>query len=327
MDVSIIIVNWNTAALLSDCLASVFANATDMAVEVIVVDNASTDHSVENVKTRFPQAVLIENPSNVGFAAANNQAMKIARGNMFLLLNSDTVILGSVIQDSVQYLRDHPQVGAMGCRVLNADRSLQMTSGGFPTLTRMFFQLTGLSRLKWPAVFDSYQLRHWTRDTVREIEVITGCFLMVRREVVSQVGLFDENFFFFGEETDWCRRMIQGGWKLHFAPVGEIIHYDGGSANRLRSERDLMLSSASVKLHLKHSGLAGGIAAWILVVAFNVSRAGFWTVRAAIDSRQSSRDRRDHFIAIVRSIGRIWPRGMTLQFRTGETMQDTGTRK
>jgi len=211
---SIIVVNWNTRELLRDCLASVFANLGGLAVEVIVVDNGSNDGSQTLVGTDFPQVRLIENTENRGFAAANNQAIEVASGKYILLLNSDTIVLGHVLADSVRYLDKHADVGAMGCRVLNKDRTMQPTCMQFPSLINLVLMTTALDKLPWPPVLDRYLMRRWQRTDVREVEVISGCYIMVRACVVKQVGLLDEDFFFFGEETDWCMRIRKADWLL-----------------------------------------------------------------------------------------------------------------
>jgi len=304
---SIIVVNWNTRDLLRDCLASVFSNLGGLVAEVIVVDNGSDDGSQALVGTDFPQVRLIKNTENRGFAAANNQGLEVASGKYVLLLNSDTIVLGNVLAGSVRYLDENTDVGAMGCRVLNTDGSMQPTCSRFPTLTNLTLLTTGLWKLPWPAFFDRYQMRRWPRKDERDVEVISGCYFLVRAGVIDEVGVLDEDFFFFGEETDWCRRIAGAGWKLRFAPVGEITHHGGGSVRKLNYKRDLMLSSATVKLHLKHNGKMSGRASWLIVVGFNLSRAVYWTLASGLLRTENTRRKRDHFVCLVRNFHRIWP--------------------
>ena len=307
LTLSIIIVNWNTCEMLRDCLASVFATIGKLRCEILVVDNASNDGSQGMVAREFPAVKLIENAENMGFAAANNQALKIAKGTYSLLLNSDTVVHGDVIERSVVYLDTHWDVGVMGCRVLNTDGSLQPTCSQFPTLPNLLLLTSGLSKLKWPLFLDRYQMHLWDRRDERDVDVVTGCYMLVRVKAIEGVGLLDENFFFFGEETDWCRRFKNAGWKLRFAPVGEITHHGGGSARKLAYKRDLMLSSAMVKLHLKHTGVVGGCVAWCIISVFNVSRAAYWASHSLLSNDQSIRERRDHFCALAGNLHRMWP--------------------
>jgi Predicted glycosyltransferases len=306
IDLSIVVVSYNTREMTRECLASVFANAGSLALQVIVVDNDSRDGSVEMIRAEFPQVELIANDQNRGFAAANNQGFRLARGEFVLLLNSDTVVLGDVLSASVRYMREHPRAGAFGCRVLNTDRTTQPTCSGYPTLGRLALQASGLDRLM-PRLLDRYLLRHWQRDSEREVEVISGCYLMVRRQVIEQVGGLDEQFFFFGEETDWCRRIARAGWQLRFAPVGEIIHHGGGSVRKLNYRRDVMLTAALVRLHRKNGGRLAALAAFLILFGFNLSRMLWWSGWAL--AAASARERAAHFRQVVGSSLATWPRG------------------
>lgn len=298
-DLSIVIVNWNTRELLRDCLTSVSENLMDVSAEVIVVDNASEDGSTTMVAELFPDVILVRNQNNRGFAAANNQGFDIAQGRYVLLLNSDTVVLGNVLGESVKYLDDREDVGAMGCRVLNPDRSMQATCYSWPSLVNLSLMLSGLGKLPWPRFLGRYQMAHWLRDSERAVDTISGCYLLVRRSIIETVGPLDESFFFFGEETDWCRRMRDAGWTLNFAPVGEIIHHGGGSASKLNHKRDLMLTDAFVSLHRKHSGPAAATSIWLILAIFNSSRALYWSTIAAIRGRETDRERAHHFRNVV----------------------------
>ena len=230
MDVSVIIVNWNTKELLRDCLSSVYEHAGDIDYEIIVIDNASTDGSAEMVKNDFQQVILIDNSCNRGFAAANNQGMAVAKGRYVLLLNSDTVVLNNVIVDTVRFADENPQIAVTGCRVLNPDLSLQRTCFMFPSVLNMLLSSTYLYKL-FPKnrFFGREQMTWWDRNDVRQVDVVTGCFMLVRREAIEQVGTMDEQFFMYGEETDWCYRFRKKGWKVMFAPIGQIIHFGGQS--------------------------------------------------------------------------------------------------
>ena len=307
MDLSIVIVNRNTRDLLADCLDSVFPRLGDLTAEVIVVDNASADGSADMVAQRFPRVRLIRNAENRGFAAANNQAFEIATGRHVLLLNNDTLVHGDVLPASVRYLDARPEVGAMGCRVENADGSTQFTCSRFPTFANLALQTLGLNRIsRGPAALRRYQMLDWDRDDERDVEVISGCYLMVRREVLAEVGALDEAFFCYGEETDWCRRIAEAGWALRFAPVGRITHFGSGTTRSLNHRRDLMLTEGTVRLHRKHGGLGAALAVWALLLAFNVSRAAFWSL-GQLAGREGFADRARHFRTICRDWARAWP--------------------
>lgn len=159
-----------------------------------LVENASDDGSAEMVEKDFPVARPIRNPENVGFAAANNQAFEVAQGRMVLLLNSDTLVRGDVIAKSIQYLSDNPDVGGMGCRVLNTDETVQYTCAMFPSLLNLFLQFTGLRKLSWPKFFGRYHMTFWQRDSTRSVETISGCYLLVRSEIIETIGPLAKHF-------------------------------------------------------------------------------------------------------------------------------------
>lgn len=306
MDLSIVIVNWNTKDLLQGCLRSVWDSLDGIEAEVIVVDNASADGSVEMVMADFPRTRMIANLENRGFAAANNQGFQRSRGRHILLLNSDTVVHGDVLAQSIAYMDRNTDVGMMGCRVLNGDGSTQMTCSRFPTFTNLLLQTLGANRLGG-RFFSRYQMLDWDRDDERAVEVISGCYLMVRAEVLCEIGPLDEAFFCYGEETDWCRRCAEAGWSLRFAPIGEITHFGSGSTNKVNHFRDLMLSEGTVRLHRKHGSPVRAASVWLLLLVFNITRSLFWTLRSLFDSNDASRTRACHFRRVVRDFNRAWP--------------------
>lgn len=307
LDVSIVIVNWNTREALRDCLASVFVNLKGLETEVFVVDNNSSDGSCEMVAEFFPQVSLIRNQQNRGFAAANNQAIRLAKGRNVLLLNSDTIVKGDVIPRSSDYLDHHPDVGVMGCRVLNRDGSVQLTCSRFPTIVNLVLLASGLFRRTWPRVLGRYQIREWGRDSERDVDTVTGCYMFVRKSAIEQVGLLDEAFFFYGEETDWCKRFWQSGWRLRFAPVGEIIHFGSLSSRKCNHKRDLMLTSGLIRFHRKHGGILAAFVAWAILAVFAVSRAAYWSLYALGSGRPEARQRRDHFLQVLLHYPSTWP--------------------
>lgn len=304
MDLSIVIVNWNTRDMLRDCLASVFAGLGPLRAEVFVVDNASTDGSLAMVVAQFPQVVTIANPDNRGFAAANNQALVRAVGRHVMLLNTDTLVHDAVLPDAVAFLDANPRAGVMGPRILNRDGSVQASATSYPSLRRLVGQTLGLNRI--PAL-DGYLMSGWDRRGLRQVEIISGCAMLVRRAAMDQVGMLDDAFFFYGEETDWCRRFAKAGWEVVFAPVGEITHFGGGSVRSLNHLRDVMLTEGTVRLHRKHAGLVGGIACYAVLAVFNASRAMLWGA-VSLTRRPGSAARARHFAAVCAEFGRAWPR-------------------
>lgn len=296
--------------MLRDCLQSVYAHMAGIDGEVFVVDNGSIDGSAKMVAREFPTVRLMCNKENRGFAAANNQALRIAKGRYVLLLNSDTLVRDGVFKQSFDYMENHDEVGVLGCRVLNTDESLQLTCSQFPSLSNLILLSSGLFKLPWPLFLGRYQMTSWERDDERNVDVVSGCYMFVRSTAMSEVGLLDESFYFFGEETDWCRRFTDSGWHVRFAPVGTIIHFGSGSSRKLRHKRDLMLTSGTVRLHRKHGGVPRALSAWMILLVFNSSRAIYWSLRSltAFHRQSQAHERRQHFINVVKGFVGAWPR-------------------
>lgn len=277
MDVSIIIVNWNTRELLRNCLESIYEQAGDVDYEVIVTDNASSDGSVEMVKEGFPRVILVENTENRGFAAANNQDMAKAKGRYILLLNSDTIILDKTIEKTVSFADFHPEAGIVGCRVLNPDKTLQPTCFMFHSILNMLLSTSYLYKL-FPKnkFFGRERMTWWDRDDVRKVEVVTGCFMLVRQEAIQQVGIMDEQFFMYGEETDWCYRFRQAGWKNMFTPDAEIIHLGGQSTEQVKRTMILQKRKSILQFMKKHHSPFIYRMACLLTILFFTIRLPVW---------------------------------------------------
>ncbi len=231
---SIVIVSYNTCKILQDCLRSVFAEGSPLKLEVFVVDNASLDESVAMVQRDFPQVKLIANRVNVGFAKANNQALRQVGGDFVLLLNSDTVVKQGVFGSCIRYLGLNPGIGALTCKVLLQDGTLDLACRrSFPTPWVAFWKITGFSRL-FPKsrFFARYNLTYLDENKTYDVDAIVGAFMFLPREVLLEVGMLDEQFFMYGEDLDWCYRIRQAGFKIVYHPDVSIIHYKGASSNR-----------------------------------------------------------------------------------------------
>lgn len=230
-EVSVLIVNWNTRDLLRDCLASLLAAEPPGVLEIIVVDNGSGDGSVEMVRAEFPSVVLIENTDNVGFAAAVNQADAIATAPHRLMLNSDTVVPEGVISGCRDHVASDEQVAGVGCRLLNEDGSHQSSVFRFPSLRGLAFNATYLSQIfpDHPVLnWDRYGFGKWTE--IRTADVVMGSFLLLDRSALETARpLLDEGYFFYGEETDLCRRLRDRGYRIEFLPHFSITHIHGAS--------------------------------------------------------------------------------------------------
>jgi GT2 family glycosyltransferase len=293
--------------MLRNCLASLEHKHGGLNIETIVIDNDSEDGSPAMVENEFSNVRLVRNSANLGFAKASNQGLRLANGRYLLLLNSDTLVHGDVLSESVRYMDAHGDIGMMGCKVLNEDGSTQMTCSRFPSFINLSLQTLSLNRIQHPRWLQRYQMLDWDRNDEREVEVISGCYLLTRRETVDQIGVLDESFFLYGEETDWCRRCATAGWKLFFAPVGCITHFGSGSSCQLNYRRDLMLSEGTVRLHRKHGGQAKAIGVWLLLLVFNISRSIYWSLRTLPDPDRGAAVRARHFRHVVRHFSQAWP--------------------
>lgn len=226
----IIIVSYNVRYQLEQCLRSVKRASQGLDVNVWVVDNASSDGTISYLKEQFPQVQWIENNENTGFSRANNQAIRQGRGEYVLLLNPDTIVGEDVLRGCIQFLGDHPEVGATGVRMLHPNGSFAPESRrGLPTPFTSFCKMIGLSTLfPQSRVFGKYYMRYLNTEEPNEIEVISGAFFMARRKAIEKVGLLDEDFFMYGEDIDLSYRLLQDGWKNYYLPYS-ILHYKGES--------------------------------------------------------------------------------------------------
>ncbi len=285
LDLSVVIVSWNTRRVIGACLESVFRNLGNLTAEVIVIDNGSSDHSAQMIAHEFPQVRLIDNDTNRGFAAANNQGIRIARGRHVLLLNPDTVIIGDVLEKTLAYARAHPDAGIVGCQVMEGRAAVQRTCFRFPSPLNTFMWVTGLS-----AVFPRSRVAGraaygpWRRDGERDVDVVSGMFMLARREAIEQVGPMDEKYFVFAEEADWCRRFRDAGWRCVFAPVGRILHVDGGSKSTEQADTRMyvQLQKSVLRFQRKHLGVARWLLAKVLFTTSMVARAAWWRLMAAV---------------------------------------------
>lgn len=231
MELSVIIVSYNVKEFLQQCILSV-KNAVDgMPHEIIVVDNNSVDGTPNILTKKYPEVILIANGENRGFAAACNQGLARAQGEFILLLNPDTMLQEDTIHTMVQFLKEHPEAGAAGCKILNADGSLQLACRrSFPTPAVALPKILGLSALfSKVKPFAKYNLTYLDPDELTEVDAVSGSFLLLRHTVYEKIGGLDESYFLYGEDLDYCFRIKSAGWKIYYVPFTKIIHYKGES--------------------------------------------------------------------------------------------------
>lgn len=273
---AVVILNYNRADLLADCLASIYANPTRCALQVWVVDNASSDGSAEMVRSRFPQVHLIESPVNGGYAYGNNLALRaIMQGaeggsehaaagqaeatpqpapDYILLLNNDTIVPAGAFDGLVDYLEAHPEVGVVGPKLLLPDGSLDLACRrSFPTPEVSFYRMTGLARL-FPRSrrFGRYNLTYLDPNVETEVDSVVGACMMLRAAVVREVGLLDEQFFMYGEDLDWAYRIKQYGWRIVYYPRVIVHHYKRAASTRRAIPSIRAFYDAMRIFHRKH---------------------------------------------------------------------------
>jgi GT2 family glycosyltransferase len=294
VDVSVIVVNWNTCANLRACLRSVVAETRDSSWELIVVDNASADGSAAMVRAEFPSVRLVENDTNRGFAAANNQGLALANGRFALLLNPDTVVLDGAIDRAVRAADVDPSIGVLGCQVLVREGEIQRTCFRFPSARSLLLVATGLDRLI-PAGWlgGGPWMRDWDRKSVRDVEVVSGMFMLVRREAIERVGPMDEAYFVYAEEADWCFRLRRAGWRCVFTPAARILHDGGGgrSTSLVKVRMHVQLQKSVLVFLRKNRGRASWLAAKAIYVAAALARMALWGIAASVARRPGARER------------------------------------
>jgi len=267
-DVSVIVVNWNTRQLLADCLASLYDTVRDLGFEAIVVDNGSSDGSVEMVRQRFPQARLIVNQDNKGFAGANNQALAISEGRYALLFNSDAVALPGAVEAMVRFADAHPRVGIVGAQLLNTDGTFQASYTDFPILLQEFLILSALGRRLYGPWYPS----HGPRDSqvTTQADYVEGACLLIRQQAFEEVRGLDEGYFMYAEEVDWCFRIKQAGWEVWYLPEAQIVHHGGASSRRQPTSKEARLYRSRVRFFRLNYGPGAAARLKILIFALTM---------------------------------------------------------
>lgn len=254
MQLSVIIVNYNVCYFLEQCLHSVLKASSKVSTEIIVVDNNSVDDSVAMVKEKFAQVTLIENKKNTGFSFANNQAIKIAKGEFVLLLNPDTVVEEDTFEKTVSFMETHEDCGGLGVLMIDGKgKFLPESKRGLPTPSVAFYKIFGLSAL-FPKskLFGKYHLGYLDKHHIHEVDVLSGAFMMLRKEALDKIGLLDENFFMYGEDIDLSYRLIKGGYKNYYFSDTRIIHYKGESTKKSSINYVFVFYRAMVIFAKKH---------------------------------------------------------------------------
>lgn len=244
--ISVIIVSYNTAHLLKRCLSALYNHSTGHDLEVFVVDNNSADNSVSMVKTEYPEVHLIINKANNGFAAANNQAWKLATGENVLLLNPDAFITSNAITNTIEFMKRHPACGICGGRLVKPDGTPDPSARKFPTFLSKFFTLSGLQHhFPTSKLFAAHEFGNIDQSKPLQVDWVPGTFTMYRRSMLEETGLFDERFYIYYEETDLCLKAKRLGWSVYYLPTAKVIHVGGASS---KARKDKLFDAKSLQV-------------------------------------------------------------------------------
>lgn len=313
-DISIIIVSWNGKEYLKECLESIPTDTSSYRIETIVVDNASTDGTPEMVAMMFPQVRLIRNAENYGFAKANNIGISNSKGRYICLINSDVIIMKNCINILADYLSCHSEIGMIGPQIVDNNGNTQRSCMGFPTVWNTFCRALAIDKLFRTKFFGGYLMTYWPHNTISEVNVINGCFWVVKREALNQVGLLDERFFIYGEDKDWCKRFWDTGWKIVYYPEAKAVHYGGASSANAPFRFFIELYRADLQYWDKyHNRFSKQIYSLIIGVHHMIRLAGELILYIVAPSKRT-----DTVLKIKRSIACLkWQVGFSMNSRRG----------
>ncbi len=266
LDLSVIIVSWNVRDFLAACLDSIRANTGDLALEVLVVDSASSDGTLDMLRTRYNWVKALPQSENIGFTRSNNIGLEAAKGRALMLLNPDTEIIGDALVQMVRYLEAHADVGIVGPHTLNSDGTTQSTRRRFPTLMTALFESTWLERFAPRRVLDRYYVREISDDATADVDWVQGSALMVRRDVVEQIGHLDAQYVMFSEEMDWCKRAHDKGWRVVYIGSATIIHHGGKSTDQVAASKHIYFQQSKLRYFSKFHGPLAALALRVYLV-------------------------------------------------------------
>ncbi len=301
-ELSVVVLTYNVKDMALDCIESVKRAAQGDRAEIIVSDNYSSDGTREEILKRFPEVILIENRENRGYAAGNNRGIEVSRGRQVLILNPDTIVDRNAFQRISEYMERHPKCGVLGCLVVNPDGSVQRS--WFPkwSLFQAFWEGFGLSFiLPYNRIDGTFRFFPKAPQSPVVVDRVLGCFLWIRREVLDKLGMFDERFFLYGEEEDYCQRVRDIGMETHYFPGAELVHFGGQSTRQLAVRARLEANVSKARFMKKHRG-------WLGLLLFRVvwSVALVLRVIIRIPLMAVSRYHWNAWVAELQSLFRIW---------------------
>jgi GT2 family glycosyltransferase len=304
-DVSLVIVNWNTKDLVLKCIKSAIETGGACAQEIIVVDNASGDDSVDAIKRDYPDVIVIRNEKNYGFARANNIGIKKSKGRYVCLVNSDVQVLGRTIGYLIDYMDKTPNAGIVGPKILWPDMTLQDSCRKFPTLWTKLCETVALNRI-FPrsTVFSGEHMQFFAHDQVKKVDSLAGCFMMIRQTALKEVGLFDEQYFIYSEETDLCKRFSESGWDIVFLPEVSVVHHHAASTAKDPVRFAVEQQRSLLKYWKKHHSLPVRACFLSLVFIHHAARyaSGLLMYAIATKGKEKASRRMDQHQACIKAL-------------------------
>jgi GT2 family glycosyltransferase len=298
-EISVIIVAWNCQKVLCDCLESILLQVKLETTEIIVVDNASSDGTSEMVRTTFPSVKLIESKVNLGFARGNNVGLEAATGDYVFLINPDVVVGNGTFSKMLQYMKSNPEVGMLGPKIVGRDGAVQRSCMRRPTLWNQFCRALALDTLtKKSRLFGGYLMKDFEHNELREVDVINGCFWLVRRTALEQVGGMDPQFWMYADDLDWCSRYRRSGWQVVFFPDAEAVHLGGVSSDNAPVFCYVQMQQADLQYWRKYHGVLSYLCFFLILYFGHAIRSAasvvLYALRASNRSRMSLKCRK-HF--------------------------------
>jgi GT2 family glycosyltransferase len=290
-DLSVVIVNYNTRELILNCLESLVSHAGKLKLEIIVVDNKSSDDSVARIAELYPNVQIIKNKNNEGFARANNTAFALCGSDYVLLLNPDTEVRANCLQTSLKHIQSQPRIGALGCRVMFESGEHQPTIFRFLNLRQLFYAIfldaNARARSAW---FGDARYASLAHDQVQSVDVITGCFMLVPSDLISLTGGMDNNFFMYAEEAEWCFRIKQHDYTVEYFPSAEIMHHGAASSDHLTEWKMIEMARGHlIFLHLTR-GLAIAQIGCILMLLATIPRLAYYCLLSLGQGSKKARE-------------------------------------
>lgn len=279
-ELSIIIVSWNCKHYVFECLRTIYETSQANNYTIILVDNNSSDNTIEEVKEKFSKIVCISNSTNVGFASANNQALMIAKSRLVLFLNPDTLVHKNALLNMIEYLSRNLQIAAIGPKILNHDGSTQYTGVRFPSNWNLFCETFFLDRI-FPRskIVGTHKALYENYDAPFEVDYVQGSALMIRKDILDQVGFFDTQYFMYFEETDLCYRIKESGERIHYFPYAQITHFGGNEFGHFTEKRLLYYHESLFLFYKKHYSALRRIGLACIIAVRSSIRIMLWTLQ------------------------------------------------